>query len=113
MKEKWMKWKMTCRTYIKTRLDIDKTLFYFTLPKNKLGNHNERISLGFVSLSSLFMIPLSTNLHPMSIWLIFYILTLLCISMRWKSRRNETKTKTDLIISGIDIAFMNSIPHMR
>lgn len=30
-----------------------------------------------------------------------------------KSRRNETKTKTDLIISGIDIAFMNSIPHMR
>lgn len=108
-----MKWKITCRTYVKTRLDIDKTLFYFTLPKNKLGNHNEGISLGFVSLSSLFMIPLSTNLHPMSIWLIFYILTLLCISMRWKSRRNETKTKTDLIISGIDIAFMNSIPHMR
>lgn len=73
MKEKGMKWKMTCRTYIKTRLDIDKTVFYFTLPKNKLGNHNERISLGFVSLSSLFMIPLSTNLHPMSIWLIFYV----------------------------------------
>lgn len=30
-----------------------------------------------------------------------------------KSRRNETKTKTDLTISGIGIALMNSIPHMR
>lgn len=39
----------------KTRLDTDKTLFYFTLPKNKLGNHNEDISLGFVSLSWFFL----------------------------------------------------------
>lgn len=33
--------------------------------------------------------------------------------MRWKSRRNETKTKTDLTISGIEIALMNYIPHIR
>lgn len=33
--------------------------------------------------------------------------------MRWKSRRNETKTKTGLTISGIEVAFLNSIPHMR